>query len=359
MRSVNRWFLFFMRRSVIQRRGRFIIASVSVMLAVSVVTALVTLSTGMREKMAEELRQYGANMIVVDRGGREIAMDDAYAVRKISPYIKDAALELYGATQLRGATFEVIGIEPGRESGFRIEGVAPRRENELMAGINLKEALSGRGTVQFDNGAQFSVTGVFEKGPDQDSSFVMTIEAARRLFGINGVSAVLLNVDPRYFSEVEEAVRSGYPGLEVKRLRQVAVAAERILGRIELLMALVTLVVLLSAFVALGSTMGANVIERREEIGLMKALGATRADVRRFFLLEALLAGFFGACAGYLLGVAIAETVSVKAFGSYVPVSLLVVVAAVTAGMVIAAVSTYFPVRDAMRYNPAVILRGE
>ena len=105
--------------------------------------------------------------------------------------------------------------------------------------------------------------------------------------------------------------------------------------------------------------MGANVIERREEIGLMKALGATRADIRRFFLSEALLAGFFGACAGYLFGVAVAEAVSVKAFGSYVPVNLLVVVAAVASGMVISAVSTYFPVRDAMRYNPAVILRGE
>lgn len=359
MRALNRWFLFFLRRSVVQRRGRFVIASVAVVLAVSVVTALVTLSTGMREKIGQELEQYGANMIVVDRGGRAMAMDDAVAVRTISPHIRGSAFELYGAAELHGATFEVIGIEPGKAAGFRIEGEPPRKSDELMVGINLKDAVSGSRTVAFDNGMAFVVTGVFQKGPEQDSSFVMTIEGAQRFLGIRGVSAVLLNVDPGSFSAVEEAVAASFPGLEVKRLRQVAVAAERVLGKIELLMMLVTVVVLLSSFVALGSTMGANVIERREEIGLMKALGATRADIRRFFLSEALLAGFFGAVAGYVLGIVVAEAVSVKAFGSYVPVSVRVVVASVVSGMIISAVSTYFPVRDAMRFNPAAILRGE
>lgn len=331
------------------------------MLTVTVVTALITLSSGVRDKIGGELKQYGANMIVTDSAGRE--MDEAVArAVTLSQAVKAAAFQLYDTVSVKGTTVEIIGMEPDKMTGARLQGVLPRNSNELMAGINLKDRLNVApgGVLRFDKSKEdYRVTALFEKGAEEDSFLVMTLEAARGLTGKNGVSAVLLNVDSRRLKEVEDGIRGAYPLLQVKTLRQVALAEEKILTRIQLLMLLVTAVVLISSVIALGSTMGANVIERREEIGLMKSIGATRGDIRKFFMVETAFSGLAGSLGGYCAGIAAAEAVSKTAFGSFVPVNPAVVLVSVMLGLSIAVLATYFPVRDAMKIVPAQILRGE
>ncbi|MGE5894098.1 MAG: hypothetical protein ACM34I_08600, partial [bacterium] len=68
---MNRWFFFFLKKAVSERKGRFVISASAVLLAVTIITALMTLSSGIREKIGKELKQYGANMIVTDASGRE------------------------------------------------------------------------------------------------------------------------------------------------------------------------------------------------------------------------------------------------------------------------------------------------
>ena len=359
---MNTWFRYFLTKAISQRRGRFILSSAAVMLSVAVVTALATISLGVRDKIGAELKQYGANMLVTHRDGEMIDGNVADAVRSLSPSIKDASFQVYGTAPIRKASVEVIGIEPGRMKGFRVYGVLPVNPDEIMVGANLKDALKAKqgDVVRFDGNEQaFKVTALFEKGSDEDGMIVVPLAGARDLLGLSGVSAVLINADTARLHEVEVAIVGRYPFLEVKTLRQVAVAEERILGRIQLLMLIVTGVVLFSSVIALGSTMGANVIERIEEIGLMKAIGATRGDIRRFFMFEAALAGLAGSLAGYAAGVAAAEAISRTAFGSFVPLSLPVAPGAVLLGISIAIAATHFPVRDAMKVVPAKILRGE
>jgi putative ABC transport system permease protein len=355
------WFFYFLKKSISQRKGRFLIASSAVALTVAVVSALAMLSLGVRDKIGAELKQYGANMIVTGRSGGEIDAETAAAIRGMGAAIKDSAVQVYGAMTVKGMVVEVMGMEPGKMSGFRLHGVLPKAPGEMMVGINLRDLLKvkqGDALAVPGNGS-YRVAAVFEKGPDEDSMLVMSLEDAQRALGITGVSAVLLNADTKRLNEVEEWVRQRHPSLQVKTLKQVAVAEERILGRVQLLMLLVTAVVLFSSVIALGSTMGANVIERMEEIGLMKSLGATRKDIRNFFMAEAGAAGLGGALAGYLAGVIAAEAVSRTAFGSFVPVNLPVMPGAMLLGVVIAVVSTYLPVRNAMKVVPAQILRGE
>lgn len=359
---MNTWFRYFVGRSLAQRRGRFLIASAAVMLAVAVVTALAVLSLGVREKIGAELKQYGANMIVTRQDGKPIDRTVADSIRAASPAVKDATAQLYGMAELNGLSVEIIGAEPDRMTGYRLQGTLPGMADELMIGVNLQAALQiGPGsTVRFaGQAAGYRVSAVFEKGSEEDSAAVMPLAAAQRLLKSEGVSAVLLNADTSRLDEAGAAIRSRWPELEVKTLRQVAVAEERILGRIQLLLLLVTAVVLFSAAVALGSTMTATVIERMEEIGLMKALGATPADIRRFFMSEAALAGLAGSAAGCLAGILAAEAVSRAAFGSFIGVHLLAVPGAFLLGVGIAVLATAVPVRDAMRIVPAKILRGE
>ena len=67
------WFFYFLKKSISQCKGRFLIASSAVTLTVAVVSALVMLSLGVRDKIGAELKQYGANMIVTGRSGGEIS----------------------------------------------------------------------------------------------------------------------------------------------------------------------------------------------------------------------------------------------------------------------------------------------
>lgn len=356
------WFRFFLSKAISQRRGRFVLASAAVTLSVTVVTALATVSLGVREKIGAELKQYGANMIVTGREGAVIPADTAAAVRSLSPAVKDASFQLYGTASLGDQTVEIIGADPAKMTGIRVHGKLPAAVGEAMVGINLKAALRLKegDRLRFNNGAvEALVTAVFEKGSEEDGTIVLPLAGAQALLRIDGVSAVLLNADTARLGEVERALGGQWPALEVKTLRQVAVAEERVLGRIQLLMLIVTGVVLFSSAIALGSTMGANVIERMEEIGLMKAMGATAGDIRRFFMSEAALAGLAGSTAGYLAGTLAAEAVSRTAFGSFVPLSVLVPPGSLALGVSIAILATYFPVRDAMKVVPARILRGE
>ncbi len=356
------WFFYFLKRSISQRKSRFVIASSAVMLTVSVLTALVTVSIGMREKIGAELRQYGANMIVTDSRGGYLSEKIVKEISGISKHIKDTTAHIYAMADIDGKRYEIIGLDPSKFRGARVDGRLPEGTREVMVGVNIKGLLNIKigDKLHFDNAEQeYTVTAFFEKGSDEDSAIVMPLDAARQLFGLKGVSALLLNVDTRYIEEVRKEIKKQYPSVSVKTVRQVAVAEEQLLKKVELLMILVTLVVLFSSVITLGSTMGANVIERMEEIGLMKALGATRAKVRDFFLYESVMAGLVGGAVGIIAGVVVAEGVSRSAFGSFVPVTVAIFPLLILTGVFIAVAATYFPVRDAMRAVPSQILRGE
>lgn len=359
---MNSWFGYFLKKSLARRLGRFFLSAAAVMLTVSVVTAFATVSTGARDTIGGQLRQYGANMIVTGAAGGAIDLATADGIRTLSTQVKGASFQVYGTAAVQGRFVEVIGGEPETWTGYRVAGRLPRRAAEAMVGANLRGLVQAGegGSLRFDGQeTPYTITGFFERGSDEDSAVLMPLRNAQELLGMSGVSAVLLNGDTRHLEEIEAAVARRFPGLQVKTLRQVAVAEERVLGKIELLLLIVSAVVLFSSVIALGSTMGATVIERMGEIGLMKSLGAARGDIRNFFVAEAALAGLAGSAAGCLIGVAAAEAVAWTAFGSWIPVHPAVLPGSAVLGVLVAVLSTYFPVRDAEQADPAAILRGE
>ncbi|RMG05034.1 MAG: FtsX-like permease family protein [Nitrospirae bacterium] len=359
---MNRWFFYFLKKAIMQRKGRFIIGSFSVMLTVGVVTALVVVSTGVRDKMGRQLSAYGANMILTPSEQKAIPEAVFEKIQRISGDVREATGHVYGTVLTEGRVVDIIGLDLKNPQGFRIKGRLPEKPYEAVSGIRLSDLMGlevGSELTLKNPEGRIKITGVFEKGSDEDSALLLGLNDARKLLGIDGYSAILLSVNTSGIEKVSQLISSTFPGLRVKTIRQIAVAEERLLGKIELLMVLVTLVVLFSSAVALGSTMGANVIERMEEIGLMKAIGARREDVRGFFLFEAVFEGLVGSLAGLPAGVLIAEVVSLSAFHSYVPVKVLYLALPVVAGVALSLLATYLPVRDAVRAVPSEILRGE
>lgn len=357
-----KWLGYFLLKSIAQRRGRFVISSIAVMLFTALFTAFVVLSGGMRQKMDKELQRYGANMIITDKRGFPIDHKVLDEILDVSDRIKSHQEHIYGTIRINGSTVEVIGMKRESLQGARLLGRFPTRANEIALGRRLQDAFgikTGDRITDEKSGRSFLITGIFEKGTKEDTSVIMDMSAAKGFFEIDGVSALLLNVDTRYIDSIAGIIKKRFPSLRVKTIKQVAMAQQRLLHKIELLMLLVSVVVLFSAVVTLGSTVGANIIERMEEIGLMKALGAVNTDVKSFFLSEALIFGTVGGISGWFVGVLVAEAVSKSAFNSLVGVNLMWFPAVLLFSVFISVFAAYLPVRQTTRLKPSQILRGE
>ncbi len=162
-----------------------------------------------------------------------------------------------------------------------------------------------------------------------------------------------------YVSSIAYSIKQVLPGADVRVIRRVAEGEGQILTRVRMLLWLVTGAALLAAALAVGASSAASVIERRTEIGLMKALGAGSATVGFLLAAEQLLLAFVGGGAGYALGIIFARRLGEKIFGAAPEPSLIVffVILGLAAGVTI--LGSAFPLRRASRYEPAPILRGE
>ncbi len=364
--SAISWFLMFFTKSVSQRKGRVVIASISVTLAVAVITGLIGVTVGMREKLGSELKAYGANIIVSPQDGGYLdygMLGDISRLKDVDGVSGQVLGRVLGSRQ----AIEIIGLDTGelKDKGWRITGDLPGKPGEILAGTNLKDMLKlAQGSVILleseGRSMEFTVKGFIERGGAEDSAVIMAIPDAWELLDARDkLSAVLVRGKSSELSGVIKEINEIAPAAMVKTLRQVAVAEESLLAKIQLLMALVTLIVMFAAGISVAGTMGATVLERREEIGLMKALGATRGQISRFYRTEAVLIGISGGVTGYLFGYLSAQVISKGAFNSFINMPFYIFFLSIITGLAVSLFPSYFPVRDAMRYNPAVILRGE
>ena len=233
--------------------------------------------------------------------------------------------------------------------------------------------------------APLKVTGILTSGGPEDESIVIPLSRAQSLTHKPGqyrklyVSALtkpeddFARRDPKtmkpdeferwscspYVSSIAYSIKQVLPGADVRVIRRMAEGEGQILTRVRLLLWLVTGAALLAAALAVGASSAASVIERRTEIGLMKALGAGSATVGFLLAAEQLLLALVGGGAGYALGILLARLVGEKIFGAAPEPSLIVffVIIALATGVTI--LGSALPLRRASRYEPAPILRGE
>lgn len=154
--------------------------------------------------------------------------------------------------------------------------------------------------------------------------------------------------------QIEEAI----PNAQARAIRQISEAEGSFVARIELLIALVTGVALVASALAVMTTMTTTVLERRGEIGLMKAIGADNGQVATLFLVEAAILGLVGGGLGYLAGVQLASFIGAGVFGSSVAANLMVLPVTLLLALGVALAGSALPVRNAVRIQPAVLLKG-
>jgi putative ABC transport system permease protein len=235
------------------------------------------------------------------------------------------------------------------------------------------------------DGLSLKVTGIFTSGSSEDNAVVTSLSIVQQYVGKSGqyrklyVSALTKpedefgRRDPKtmkpdelerwscspYVSSIAYSIQQALPGTDVRVIRRVAEGEGSILTRVRTLLWLVTLAALLAAALAVGASSAASVIERRTEIGLMKALGAGSGTVGFLLAAEQLLLAFVGGGIGYALGILLARVVGEKIFGAAPEPSFLILVVIIGLAAGVTLLGSALPLRRASRYEPAPILRGE
>ena len=162
-----------------------------------------------------------------------------------------------------------------------------------------------------------------------------------------------------YISSISYQIENVIPGTSVRPIRRVAETEGRVLSRISSLLWIVTIAALIAAGLAVAATSATTVLERRAEIGIMKAIGATNFVVASIFLVEQLLLALAGGVVGYVMGLIIARELGATVFGSPAPPRLVVLPVVVVLAGVVAVAGSLIPLRRASHFQPAPILRGE
>jgi putative ABC transport system permease protein len=268
-------------------------------------------------------------------------------------------------------------------------------ETEAVLGAALAakdpEAFSIGKTVEVRSGETANaplslvVTGIVSTGDTEDNAILVPLSLAQQFSGHPGqfrqlfVSALtkpadaLADRDPKsltpaeydrwfcspYISSISYQIKQVLPGTDVRAIRRVADSEGRILSHVSALLWIVTLAALISAALAVAATSATTVIERRGEIGIMKAIGATNATVAGLFLAEQLMLAILGGAIGFVFGAALARVLGASVFGTAGAPRLVLLPVTLAIAAIVALLGSLIPLRRAARFNPAPILRGE
>lgn len=162
-----------------------------------------------------------------------------------------------------------------------------------------------------------------------------------------------------YISSISFQIGTVLPGTNVRAIRRVAETEGRVLTRVSTLLWIVTLAALIAACLAVAATSATTVIERRAEVGIMKAIGATTALVTSLFLAEQLMLAIAGGLVGFAFGAGLARVLGQSVFGSPAPLRVVLLPVVLGLAALVAVAGSLVPLRRAAHFKPAPILRGE
>ncbi len=415
-------------------RRRRAFAIVNIALGTALATALLNLTLDVGDKMNQEMRGFGANLVVVPRSGERpqiggvednpLANRDGIPVASL-PRLKEifwqhnivgfAPLLTTRARTRGGRPIVIVGTWFDREypvpadDQFRtglahvhplwpvsgrwpddapdshgaLVGAEVARTLALKVGDVLPITAAGDGDV-----VDLTVRGVVRTGAEEDQRIFVPIELAERFERRDGlvdavqVSALTMpdndlarrarharetlttrEYDLWYCSPFVDAValqiEEAIPGARAKPIRQITESEGVVIGKVQSLMAIVTLVALSCSALGVFSLAGTMITDRKKEIGLCKALGAGSRQVMLQFLAEITLTGLIGGMVGVCLGLGLCEVISRQLFGSWASVKLGVVPVVALLSIVVSVAGSLLPARIILRVEPSITLAGE
>ena len=429
---------------------RKLLAIITIFLAAGLVSALLAVSIDIGDKMAKELKSYGANILVEPASNAALPDELSHSAslssqdfldEKELPNIKDifwrnnivgfapllsANVQVTKSSQNSTAlsapkTINVLGTffdhniavpdEEDYHTGQRIISPYWKVEGEWVDDLNndfgeIVPALAGEQLAKSnawkigdklslsytnDNGesqqSAVEIKGILSTGGTEDNQLVMPLSAVQNLLGLEGkvqsvrVSALTVpendlsrkaraNTDTldaeaydrwyctAYVSSISHQLEEAISGAMVRPIWQVAASEGVVIGKIQLLLAVVTFAALIAAAMGIASLMSAGIIERSKEIGLMKALGAYQWQITLLFYCEAVLSALVGGIFGCLAGWGLAKFIGAALFGAPLDFAWIVVPCVLVLSILIAVIGTWFPAHKITKLYPVEVLYG-
>jgi putative ABC transport system permease protein len=270
---------------------------------------------------------------------------------------------------------------------WRVAGAWPDdNSRDVLLGEKLAVRLGEKlgGELSF-SGKLFRVSGILSTGGAEDGEIVAPLAVAQEILGKPGavrrvyVSALtkpedaLARRDPKslsgpiydrwycspYPQSIAYQLQEAIPHSHAEQIRQVAQNEGTVLTRIEGLIFLITLAALLASALAVSAAMATAIFERRSEVGLMKALGASKLAVASVFFAEATLLALIGGLAGFAAGGLLARQIGRSIFDSQIGVQPVLLPVVLVVAVLVTFAGSAAAIRRAVQLDPVFALRGD
>lgn len=383
----RRWLLHLVLRALAYRRGRTVLLMAVLAMASSLATALGIVSSSMDRRVAEEVRKYGANLIIIPDSARldigsgglnfGVIAEPAYLKQQeVAAALDKSGLKVERSFHLRGAlhyknadiTAEGVDFAEIRRlfPWWQLKGNWPEA-GETVVGSDLATRLQLKGgdTVELAGKGvkvQLRISGIVTSGGEEDGLLFLALPELQRALGLEGqltLVRLMVTAGGDSLKKSATALQQLLPSAKVNEVRQTSRTSEGLLAKVKMLMIMVTAVVLVSAGSSVTGTMSTTVLERSKEIGLMKAMGGTRWEVMLIFCGEAALLGIMGGLAGYLFGSIIAQFITRTVFAASAEFIPWFVGVSLGVSLFLALLGSLGPMISVFRLDPVRSLRGE
>ena len=382
---------------------RAIMTALGMVIGTSSLILVVTIALSGKQYVLAQIENIGTNLAwaeyegLVNAGASAtvrdyLTYDDMIAAEQQVPEIKAATpvLNLHERISTGGGKetdILVLGVDPNYQEVRRMKVVAGRffddQDSELFNKVCLitqkfaekhygdsDAALGGSVKIM---GLPFVIVGVFRESMEtfgrseiQDDTILIPYTLARRMAGtlsINQIYFTMFNSDsvPLGTQEILRVIKSRHrpeSQYKVDNLTDVLQVAEKTANAFTLILLLFAVVTLIVGGVGIMNIMLATVTTRIREIGIRKAVGATRIEIEMQFLTEAVMISLVGGIIGTLLGLAV--PFSLRFFTDvHIPVPFLAALVAIAVSCFVGILFGTLPARLAARLDPIESLRYE
>lgn len=378
-KSKNKFYLKMIMTSLARRRARMLTALLAIAMGATILSGLVTIYYDIPRQMGKEFRSYGANMLVIPTNpDKKITNDQLDEIKSLIPSGKlvGQAPYIYINAKINEQPYMLAGtdLKGAKENSpyWLIDGSWPEKSREVLIGNEVSKALElkegdkiiintpkvhGEGSID----TNFVVSGVVTTGGKEEELIFMSIDDISQLAKDKNFDIVEYSIEAEQneLSKIVSNISQKDGSLTPQMVKRVTASQDIVLNKLQALVFIVTIIVLFIMMICVSTTMMAVVTERRKEIGLKKALGATNSSVIVDFLGEGAFLGVFGGLLGVALGYIFANRVSISVFARKVSFLPLLVPMTIIVCVVITIVASLIPVSKTVDIDPALVLRGE
>ncbi len=361
------------RENAMRKPGRTATTAAALMIGLALVTFVTVFAAGLKSSIANTIDEnFKSDVILQNTDGFSPIPRDAVAAASDVDGVANISAVTYGSGEYKGEQIRVAGIDPETINGVLsldfVDG-----SPAVLRGLNDREAVADEAwadskglevgdTVSvrtpLEKRAIYTIRGEIEGGLDLFGKMLVNDATLQPLFGADQPSLAFVRLEhgasaATVQSDLEAALAARYPTVEVQNQEQLKENQESQVNALLLLVyALLSLAVIVSLF-GIVNTLALSIHERTRELGMLRAVGMSRRQVRTMVRYEAVITALIGAILGMVLGVLMAALVSRpladEGFTLSYPIATLILLLALAAlAGVVAAIG---PARRASRID--------